>query len=133
MGFYTRKVKLRKWLMVSFAYILNMARVNASTLFPLNHKKNPLKQYSFVFGMSISPFIQQRKQSRLSPCVKAKIALALSMMGIQVPYSVNTNSTAAPFLSLSDQKKKFKLFIETMEPYETQNQSFIRNLKSVLW
>ena len=120
MGFYTSKVKGRKWLMVPFPYILDMARVNASTLFLLNHKKDPLKQYSFVFGMSVSPFIQQRKQSRLSLCVKTKIALALSMMGIQIPNSVNTNSTAASFLSLSGQKKTFKLFIEKIEPYETQ-------------
>ena len=75
--------------MVAFAYILDKVRVNASTLFALNNKKeDPSKQESFVFGMSVvlglvGPFIQQRNQSKLSPCAKAKTAMDLGIMHIQ--------------------------------------------------
>lgn len=88
-GFYPRKVKSRNWLMVAFAYILDKVRVNASTLFSLNNKKeDPSKQDSFVFGMSVvlglvGPFIRQRNQSKLSPCAKAKTAMDLGIMHIQ--------------------------------------------------
>ena len=65
MGFYTCKFKLRKWSMVAFSCIIDMACVNSSTLFALNVNNNPLKQSSFEFGMDIvcslvGPFTQQR-------------------------------------------------------------------------
>ena len=71
MGFYTIKFKSRKWPMKAF--------VNASTLFVINNTKDPSKQDSFVFGMSVvfgpvGSFIQQRNQWRLNSCVLAKIA-----------------------------------------------------------
>ena len=72
---------------MAFAYILDMACVNASTLFALNNKKDPLKQDLSVFEMSVvfglaGPFIKRHNQSSLSPCIKTKIALTLGMMGI---------------------------------------------------
>ena len=64
MDFYTCKSKSRKWSMVAFSYIVDMARVNSSTLFALNGNKDSLKQSSFEFGMDIlcslvGTFIQQ--------------------------------------------------------------------------
>ena len=64
MGFYTCKFKSSKWSLVAFSYVVDMARVNSSTLFALNGNKDPLKQSSFEFGMDIvcslvGPFIQQ--------------------------------------------------------------------------
>ena len=47
MGFYTCKFKSRKWSMVSFSYIVDMACVNCSVLFALNENKDLLKQSSF--------------------------------------------------------------------------------------
>ena len=108
-----------------FAYILDMACVNVSTLFALNNKKNPLKQDLFVFGMSVvfglvGPFIKRHNQSRLSPCIKTKIALTLGMMSIRVANVLNPNTNAAPFPSLNDKKKRFKRRIEEMEPGENE-------------
>lgn len=47
MGFYTCKVWSRKWSMVTFSYMVDMARVNSSTLFALNLNKDPLKPSAF--------------------------------------------------------------------------------------
>ena len=61
--------------MITFSYIVDMARVNSSTLFALNGNKDLLKQSSFEFGMDIAcslvgPFIQERNQSHLAPSIK---------------------------------------------------------------
>ena len=67
---------------------------------------------SVVFGL-VGPFIKRHNQSRLSPFIKTKIALTLSMMGTQVANALNPNTNA-------DKKKRFKRRIEEMEPGETQ-------------
>ena len=90
MAFYTSKVKSRKWSMVAFSYVLDMARVNSSTLFALNQKIYPLKQNSFEYEMEvdfelIKPFIIQRNQSRLSAVVKSKMTLTFSLMNVENP------------------------------------------------
>ena len=38
---YSVKPKSRKWTIVSFSYVLDMARINAATVLSLNRKKNP--------------------------------------------------------------------------------------------
>ena len=121
MGFYTSKVKLRKWPMVAFEYILDIALMNVSTLFALNNKRDLWKQDSFVFGVSVvfvlvAPFIQQRNQWRISLCVKAKIALILGTKCTKC----HKPKCDAPFLSLSDKKKRCKFCVERMELGEIQ-------------
>jgi len=48
---YSCKPKSRKWTIVSFCYILDMARINASTILALNRNEEPRKslQSSFDF------------------------------------------------------------------------------------
>ena len=84
MGFYSSKVKSRRWSIVGFSYILDTARVNAGTLFALNQNKNPLQQDSFEFGMKIvyslvKPFISQRNLLRVSPVVKKKVEMFIGV------------------------------------------------------
>ena len=43
MGFYTCKTKSRRWTSTAFAYVLDHCRVNAATVFALNHKQDPQK------------------------------------------------------------------------------------------
>ena len=47
MGFHTTKTKSRKWTLVMFAYMLDTARVNSSTIFALNQGKDLIKGKSF--------------------------------------------------------------------------------------
>ena len=49
MGFYTCKPKSRKRTMTVFSYVIDMARVNSSTTFPLQKKYDPSKQDSFEY------------------------------------------------------------------------------------
>ena len=41
MGFYTCKTKSRRLTSTAFAYVLDPRRVNAATVFALNHKQDP--------------------------------------------------------------------------------------------
>lgn len=82
MGFLTCKTKSRKWTMVAFAYLLDMARVNSSTILALNTGMDPLKQDSFKYDFDlvmllVKPFIEQRNTERLSWLVESKIALII--------------------------------------------------------
>lgn len=54
MGFYSCKPKCRRWPIVAFSYILDMARVNSSTLYYLNRGESPLQKNSFEFGMELA-------------------------------------------------------------------------------
>lgn len=124
MGFYTSKFKSRKWSMVAFAYILDMARVNSSTLFALNNKIDPLKQDSFDFGMSlvfglVGPFVKQRDPANLKPGIKQKIALTLASMGI--PNAVTPTPVNARFPAVGERRRRCKICIEGMEHGVTQD------------
>lgn len=82
MGFLTCKTKSRKWTMVAFAYVLDMARVNSATIHALNKNEDPQKGDSFKFGFDlvmqlVKPFIEQRSTQRLSWLIKSKISLIL--------------------------------------------------------
>ena len=84
-GFYTCKFKSRRWSMTAFAYIIDTARVNASTLYAMNLGKDPLKLNAFEFGMDvvfglITPFLKERNESRLSRVTKRKIALTWAVL-----------------------------------------------------
>lgn len=47
------KAKCQKWPHVTFYYLLDCTRVNAQTIWSLNNQKNPRKQNSFEWGMSL--------------------------------------------------------------------------------
>ena len=83
MGFYTSKVKSGKWSMVAFSYVLDMARVNSSTLFALNEKMCPSNKILLSMEWKWKPFILQPDQRRLPPIIKRKIALTLTLMNVE--------------------------------------------------
>ena len=127
MGFYSCKFKARRWSMTAFAYIVDTARVNASTLFAMNQKKDPLKLNSFEFGMDvvfglISPFLKQRNKSRLSPIIKKKMALTLAIMGCDDEEAVVIREDHQLFgPSKSKKRKRCNTCIDEMTPAENQN------------
>ena len=125
-GFYTSKAKSRKWSMVAFSYILDTARVNASTLFALNKKTDPLKQNSFEFGMAIvfslvGPYIQNRDQARLNPGIKENISITLRSMKLRNP--AEKPKTPAGFLgpSQGEKRKRCATCVEELPPGKNQN------------
>ena len=109
MVFYTCMFKSGKWSMITFSYIVDMARVNSSTLFALNGNKDLLKQSSFEFGMDIAcslvgPFIQERNQSHLAPSIKWKIAVVLDMMQLPNPAAAPPNRADVGNFPLKSEK-----------------------------
>lgn len=128
MGFYTCKVKSRKWSMVAFAYILDMARVNSSTLYALNKELCPLKQNSFEYGMDVAfdlvkPFLQQRNQARLSPVVKTKIAITLMTMKADTDHEnlAANHDNQDIYPASSKKRRRCKMCINNLKTGESQN------------
>ena len=65
MSSYSSKPKSRKWTMVAFSYILDTARVNASTILAMNRNQDPKQVKSFHFGFDLAeqllkPYIECR-------------------------------------------------------------------------
>jgi len=82
MGFHTTKTKSRKWTSVMFAYMLDTARVNSSTIFALNLGKDPVKEKSFQYTHKlvmelVTPTIEKRNQVFMASQIKQKIAIVL--------------------------------------------------------
>jgi len=68
--------------MISFAYVLDTCRVNASTILVLNNAKDPRMQDSFDFGMDlvtdlVRPFIEMRPRIRTTTEIRIKIRTVL--------------------------------------------------------
>ena len=66
--------------MVVFAYMLDTARVNSSTIYALNKRLDPIKQKSFEYGFDVvmglvKPHIALRNHASLSTTIKYKIKL----------------------------------------------------------
>ena len=78
MSFYSCKAKSRRWTMTILTYILDTCRVNTFTFLTLNLSKNPRKENSFDFGMSlvlklVRPFISMRSTIGLQKNILQKI------------------------------------------------------------
>ena len=85
MGLHTTKTKSRKWTLVMFAYMLDTARVNSSTIFPLNQGKDPIKEKSFEYTYQlvmklVKPTTEMWNQVFLASKIKQKIALVLDRL-----------------------------------------------------
>jgi len=81
-GNYTSKAKSNRWTLTAFAYILDVCRVNASTVLALNKKIDPRKQDSYNFGTDLAlslirPHIQRRPLAGLQKNIKNKMFLLL--------------------------------------------------------
>ena len=97
MSFYSCKAKSRRWTMTILAYILDTCRVNTFTFLTLNLSKNPRKENSFDFGMSlvlelVRPFISMRSTIGLQKNIVKKIQTILA-----VPNSSNFVDTSTLF------------------------------------
>ena len=81
-GAYTCKAKSNRWTLTAFSYILDVCRINASTVLAFNIKIDPCKQDSYDFGMNLAfslirPQIQLRPLAGLQVNVKKKMSLLL--------------------------------------------------------
>ena len=77
---YSVKPTSRKWTIVPFSYVLDMARINAVTVLSLNRKENPqhsaTSSFDFIYNLSKSlclPFIESRSLNGLSRNIILKI------------------------------------------------------------
>ena len=82
MGFYTCKTKSRRWTSTALAYVLDSCRVNAATVFALNHKEDfkKLITYNFikmVVKLLIRPDIARRPLTGLTMALRIDIIAAL--------------------------------------------------------
>ena len=134
-GFFTTKVKSRRWSMAALAYIIDTARVNASTLYAFNTNVCPLKVDSFEFGMGIvfdlvKPFIQRRNTARLPPMVTSKISLVLKMLGENIVNTIATiNECVGP--ALGEKRKRCKICIGNLLASDN-NQNKIASIYQIL-
>ena len=85
MGSYTVKPKSRRWVMVTFSYLLDTIRVNSSTVLALNKKVDPKKVVSFENGYLLAkqlvmPQILRRNRNGSNVSVLKKIEL---MIGVE--------------------------------------------------
>ena len=81
---YCCKPKSKKWTIVALCYVLDMARINAGTIFALNHNESPWKSplSSFDFGCNLTqvfilPFIKARSIHGLNKAIQLKPATVL--------------------------------------------------------
>ena len=81
---YSTKPKSRKWTIVAFCYVLDMARINSGTIVALNKNENPRKSTvtSFDIGWELSralvaPFIQARPLNGLTRSTILKTNLVI--------------------------------------------------------
>ena len=68
MGNYSVNTKSRRWTMSAFSYILDTMRVNAQTMYAINHKEDVRPANSFGFGWELAlqlvkPYILLRKNT----------------------------------------------------------------------
>ena len=95
MSSYSSKPKSRKWTMVAFSYILDTARVNASTILAMNRNQDPKQVKSFQFGFDLAeqllkPYIECRNLNGINSLVKKKIELVLgkSLAPVNCPRNI---------------------------------------------
>ena len=82
MGFYSTKSKSRRWTITALSYVLDMARVNATTIFAMNKGNDTKKQNAFSFleklvKQMVEPHIRNRNINGLRWIVKEKMRLFL--------------------------------------------------------
>ena len=103
-GSYTCKAKSNRWTLTAFAYMLDVCRVNASTVLALNENANPRNQDSHIFGMDLAlslirPHIQRRSLAGLHISVKNKMSVVL---GYDVETSRNQQVARASSMASSE-------------------------------
>jgi hypothetical protein len=123
MGFHTTKTKSRKWTSVMFCYMLDTARVNASTIFALNKGVDPLKQDSFEFCYElvmqfVKPVIQRRPVNGLQSIVQQKIILTMGPAVVAEAQPANVYPTFA---------EKRKKCIKCLQDIKGENYSKNKN------
>ena len=108
MSFYSCKAKSRRWTMTGLAYILDTCRGNTFRFLNLNLSKNPRKENSFDFGMSlvlelVRPFISMRSTIGLQKNIVQKIQTVLG-----VPNSSNfvDTSTLSAYPTISTKRRR---------------------------
>ena len=94
MGFYTTKVKSRKW--VAFVHLSEATRVKSSTILAFNLEKDPTIEDFRLTKQLIIPLVERRSLFGLGWVVKQKISLFLGRA------SCNTNENNAEVAAVSE-------------------------------
>ena len=101
--------------MVAFSYILDTARVNASTILAINRNQDPKQVKSFHFGFDLAelllkPYIECRNLNGINSLVKKKIELVLgkSLAPVNSPRNI-------PGPSKSEKKARCYLCISEIQ------------------
>ena len=95
-GLYTCRTKSRRWTMSAFSYILDMCRVNATTIYALNKNIDPKKIDSQDFIQSlvkqmISPLLRRRQMVGLHASIKNDITTVTQWLDDEL--NITENST----------------------------------------
>ena len=108
---YIVKPKSRKWTIVSFSYVLDMAKINEGTLLSLTRKENPrhsaTSSFEFIYNLSKSfclPFIESRSLNGLSQSIIYKIE---TITGIKRSI-FEESSNKSPMLSKPSNKQRYR-------------------------
>ena len=112
MGSLSCKTKSNRWTIPAFAYILDVCRVNASTILALNAGVDPRKQKAYDFGMDLAlnlirPHVQRRSLCGLQSTIRYKISLILGNEAATVPlHQAATSSSTSPMFSPKSETRK---------------------------
>ena len=103
-GTYTCKSKSNRWTLTAFSYILDVCRINASTVLALNKNVDPQSQDAYQFGIDLAlslirPHIQRRSLVGLQMSIKNKMSLIL---GYEVDTYQNQLARTASMAGLED-------------------------------
>ena len=80
MASYSIKTKRRKWTLVAFSYILNVTRINTTTVYAMKQGQHPKESFEFGWDLAESlvlPHVQERKMTGLTHATKMKMSLLL--------------------------------------------------------
>ena len=113
-GKYTCKSKSKRWTLTAFSYILDVCRVNASTILSLNKNIDPRKQDSYEFGMDLAgflirPHIQRRPTAGLQMSIKNKMSLLLGQNAEMHHHQESRNSAGEASQETLYSKKSDKI------------------------
>ena len=103
-GTYTCKSKSNRWTLTAFSYILDVCRINASTVLAPNKNVDPQSQDAYQFGIDLAlslirPHIQRRSLVGLQMSIKNKMSLIL---GYEVDTYQNQQARTASMAGLED-------------------------------
>ena len=120
MGFYSCKLKSKRWIMNAFSYVLDTCRVNASTIYAMNNDLQPrnIKSIDFGFELAMSlirPHIEQRNLIGINSSVVHKIEIVL-----EKKYPPNMQKTNGFYPHQSEKRRRCDACISKIKGEEAK-------------